>query len=169
MRTMTTAALLMSAVHLTAEAACFNPFGCEPKNVDECIERAAAMPTELGVRTAKRQCETKFQKELQRRRDIEASATQARADALAKTWSDLEWGRDTPISLYEKMMGQPFLVTGPYPCIKHPRLPAAPASGCYTYQWQDERAGRVRMYFKAEVQNVPGRPVRAKWPDSMPI
>lgn len=167
MRTLTTGALLMCTVHLTAGAACFNPFGCQPKNLDECIERAAAMPTEFGVRTARRQCEARFEQELQHRQRLEVAASAERADALAQAWIDLEWGRDTPISIYEKTMGQPSLVTGPYPCIKHPKLSAAPASGCYTYHWRDERAGRVHMYFKAEVQNAPGRPVRAKWPDSM--
>lgn len=150
-------------------AACFNPLGCEPKNLDECINRAAAMPTELGVQTAKKQCESKFAQELQHRLELKAHAAQQRAQLMAKTWSELDWGRDTPVNLYEKALGQPFLVSGPHVCIKHSRLPTPPDSGCYTYRWQDLRAGRVSMYFTAETQNVPGRPVRAKWPDSMPI
>lgn len=163
------AALALCAIQPPLMAACFNPFGCEPRNLDECMNRAASMPTELGVRTAKKQCESKFADELQQRLELEASAAQERAELIAKAWSDLGWGRDTPIYLYEKALGQPFLVSGPHPCTKHPRLPAPPTSGCYTYQWQDKRAGRVSMFFKAEVRNAPERPVRAKWPDSMPI
>jgi hypothetical protein len=168
MRVWPVAAMIICAVHSATWAACFNPFGCDPKSLDECMDRAAAMPTELGVRTAKRQCESKFAQELQRRWDIEASASQERAERIAKAWDGLVWGRDAPISLYEKALGPPFLVLGPKSCTKHSQLPAPPSSGCYAYLWEDKRSGRVEMFFKAEAQNTPGRPVRAKWPDSVP-
>lgn len=169
MRSSIPVALFLCAMHSSSWAACFNPFGCAPKSLDECMDRAATMPTELGVRTAKNQCESKFAQELQRRRELEASASHEQAERIAQAWSELSWGRDTTVSLYEKVMGPPFLVSGPDPCTKHPKLPAPPTAGCYTYFWVDKRPGRVNMKFQSEVQNVPGRPVRLKSPDSVPF
>lgn len=53
---------LLTLLACTGAAAqtCWNPFGCPPRNLNDCVIAAAKMPTSEGVRLANANCQRNF-------------------------------------------------------------------------------------------------------------
>ncbi len=156
-------AALLSLTSVSAFALCLNPFGCEPKNYDECIAEATRRPTEGGVKVARQHCLEKWQKQVDLRKQADRNeASESRATEWKK-WTSLA----TLSGTLEAKIGQPDLVYGPHACSS--RKDAKPPKGitCYTYLWNDTRPGRYQTYFKAEVMNDQEKAIWSLWKDSI--
>lgn len=121
--------LLIACLPVTANAICLNPFGCEPKTLEECRGEAAKMPTDTGVQVALQNCEEKFvyepqRKEAEKKAKIE-SLKRARFEAALKTGATL--------SELKAIMGEP-RVGARKPCTKFENSKSTPSS-CLIYEW----------------------------------
>lgn len=149
----------------SAGAVCLNPFGCEPKNYDECVADATKRPTELGVKLARQQC---FAKWKQPEEEREATVRNAAAERRAVQWAKVnELAFDAPAWIVQ--LGEPDQVVGPMACSPTKEAKAPKGSSCYIYLWNDKRPGRYDMHFKAEVVNEPSKKIWAYWQDSVAL
>jgi hypothetical protein len=155
------AAFVLGSIGAGNAHACLNPFGCTPKNYDECVAEATKRPTELGVKLARQQCHAKW---LQPQEERNAAERTAAAGKRAAIWEAVP-GFDDAVATWIAKLGQPDMVLGPYRCssIKDAKLPAV---NCYSYYWKDERPGRHEAYFRAEVLNDAAKNVWAYSRDS---
>lgn len=152
--------LLLGCV--AAHSACFNPFGCEPKNQDECVAEATKRPTELGVKLARQQCHAKWVAPDEERQSAERTAGYERRAIL---WENMPGSGET-LGVWLSKLGDPDFVHGPYSCTKL-RDAKSPGVSCYVYRWKDDRPGRYDAYFKVEVLNNGEKTVWAFWRDSL--
>ncbi len=162
---------ILAAASWSVSAVCLNPFGCEPKNYDECVAAAAAMPTPLGVTTAKNQCYAKFKRAQDERERLEDVR---KAESLSALWARIGQSNLPNEADFVKAFGQPSLILGPENC---PRKTSDdnPGFRCYTLMWKDNRPGRMCLegafgsgdcHFKALALNNAARTVVGWWPDS---
>lgn len=154
--------LLLLALQGSAVAVCLNPFGCEPKNYDECMADATKRATELGVKLARQQCYTKWKQPEDERMAGERTVA---AERRATIWFKLPTERHTGVGSWVERLGKPDMVLGPNTC---PRLKdeKQPTVKCYFYYWKDERAGRYEAYFRADILDEAGSPIWAYYRDS---
>lgn len=137
--------LVIACAAMTANAACFNPFGCAPKTYEECIADAVIKPTTKGVEIATREC-------ISAKSKIDEKQNLILAETRAKAWAQLSQTQPPSADEWLVKMGKPFLVTGPSACWKSATSTASDTS-CYLYQWTDGRPGRSSMYYRAQFQN----------------
>lgn len=131
---------LMGALiaHGQASAVCLNPFGCGPKNYDECRLDATAKPTEVGVRLAMTRCYDLFKKPEEDRKAAEAKEA---AERFASAWAAVNY--DTSIADMKRRLGEPTMLHDSA-CAKRDDGPKPPRK-CTTYLWKDPRPGRICM------------------------
>lgn len=149
---------------------CWSPLGCQPENHLSCMEAAAKMPTEIGVKTAKENCDVRFAAEVEAKRKVQMSIAYAEGEAYWRGWVGLVDSADLTLSDVVRKMGAPYLTVGPYACTtRKKQLTAGPKDGCFVYLWADRRQGHFERYFKAEVLNDRTERIWARWPDSAAI
>lgn len=130
--------------HLSAFAACLNPFGCGPSNYSECIDDATKRPTELGVRVARQQCYEKFKKPEEAR--VATEQVKA-AEKRAATWRGIG-DRESTIGGVQRALGPPDATDGPAACT-HFTDRSKTTALCTTYRWTDRRPGRICVQSRA--------------------
>lgn len=163
-------ALALGLAHATAQAACFNPFGCAPATLEECLSEASKRPTPQGVYVAVNNCNMQFRSDLAAREAEVQAKQQAESERIARVWVALDMAKMDAASLQDAM-GRPAMVLGPSECSKNPDGKRTSKSVCYTHMWRDDRAGRSQTYFEAEVvdlkiQGYERQPVWVWWTDS---
>lgn len=133
------------------------PLTCFASGHDDCILDASRRPTDSGVKLARQACDAKFATEIEARRAAADETAAVDASAKAAMWR-LVGTKYKFVHQVVAFMGPPLLVSGPGTCIgKYGRTP--PASKCMTYLWVDTRAGRSRLHFMAQVENVEEEPI----------
>jgi hypothetical protein len=109
-------------------AVCLNPFGCEPRNYDECVQAASKAPTETGVRFAVRNCWERHRK--------------PEADRQRVAWERVTSGTGVTLAEVIKAMGRHDIALPVGACTPPTDAKSTAASGmCRAYGWADKRSG----------------------------
>lgn len=142
----------------SASAACLNPFGCEPRTLDECRTDASKRPTERGVTVALQDCHRKFVVE-----PAEASRRKIEAEQL-KAWSALRSRQLSATELRKALGRAPDMVSLPGECTRFEGTPP-PNTGCILQRWRFGSDGSaaapgdplgLARYLQAEVSGPDG-------------